>query len=83
MTLSEHDGAGWRVLSHRNDEAAEVINDVLGMGKEQFAKVAMLPQGEFAAFLTAKDDERRALLEKALRHLEVRRRRGVARRAAS
>ncbi|CAN7447156.1 AAA family ATPase [Knoellia sp. LjRoot47] len=64
VTLSEHDGAGWRVLSHRNDEAAEVINDVLGMGKEQFAKVAMLPQGEFAAFLTAKDDERRALLEK-------------------
>ncbi|GAA4122371.1 SMC family ATPase [Knoellia locipacati] len=64
VTLSEHDGAGWRVVSNRNDEAAEVIHDVLGMGKEQFAKVAMLPQGEFAAFLTAKDDDRRALLEK-------------------
>lgn len=64
VTLSEHDGGGWQVMSTRNDEAAEVIHDVLGMGKEQFAKVAMLPQGEFAAFLTAKDDERRALLEK-------------------
>jgi len=64
VTLSEHDGAGWRVVSNRNDEAADVIHDVLGMGKEQFAKVAMLPQGEFAAFLTAKDDDRRALLEK-------------------
>ncbi|WP_404382820.1 AAA family ATPase [Knoellia locipacati] len=64
VALSEHDGTGWRVVSTRNDEAAEVIHDVLGMGKEQFAKVAMLPQGEFAAFLTAKDDERRALLEK-------------------
>ncbi|MFW5474073.1 AAA family ATPase [Knoellia sp. CPCC 206450] len=64
VSLSEQEGEGWRVLSTRNDEAAEVINDVLGLGKEQFAKVAMLPQGEFAAFLTAKDDERRALLEK-------------------
>ena len=64
VALSEHDGNAWRVVSTRNDEAAEVIHDVLGMGKEQFAKVAMLPQGEFAAFLTAKDDERRALLEK-------------------
>lgn len=64
VSLSEHDGDGWRVVSARNDEAAEVVNDVLGMGKEQFAKVAMLPQGEFAAFLTAKDDERRTLLEK-------------------
>ncbi|WP_353950108.1 SMC family ATPase [Knoellia sp. S7-12] len=64
VTLSELRGGTWSVLSTRNDEAAEVLHDVLGMGKEQFAKVAMLPQGEFAAFLTAKDDDRRALLEK-------------------
>ncbi len=64
MTLSELQSSAWTVVSTRNDEAAEVLNDVLGMGKEQFAKVAMLPQGEFAAFLTAKDDDRRALLEK-------------------
>ncbi|MFC7492296.1 MULTISPECIES: AAA family ATPase [unclassified Knoellia] len=64
VVLSELRGGDWTVVSTRNDEAAEVLHDVLGMGKEQFAKVAMLPQGEFAAFLTAKDDERRALLEK-------------------
>ncbi|EAP99036.1 putative exonuclease [Janibacter sp. HTCC2649] len=64
VTLSELRSSTWTVVSTRNDEAAEVLNDVLGMGKEQFAKVAMLPQGEFAAFLTAKDDDRRALLEK-------------------
>ena len=64
VALSELRGGSWSVISTRNDEAAEVLHDVLGMGKEQFAKVAMLPQGEFAAFLTAKDDERRALLEK-------------------
>jgi len=64
VALSELRASTWAVVSTRNDEAAEVLNDVLGMGKEQFAKVAMLPQGEFAAFLTAKDDDRRALLEK-------------------
>lgn len=64
VRLSELRGGSWSVVSTRNDEAAEVLHDVLGMGKEQFAKVAMLPQGEFAAFLTAKDDDRRALLEK-------------------
>ncbi|KGN38866.1 AAA family ATPase [Knoellia subterranea] len=64
VALSEHLDGEWVVVSTRNDETAEVLHDVLGMGKEQFAKVAMLPQGEFAAFLTAKDDERRALLEK-------------------
>ncbi|KGN33409.1 hypothetical protein N802_15110 [Knoellia sinensis KCTC 19936] len=64
VTLSELRGVEWAVVSTRNDETAEVLHDVIGMGKEQFAKVAMLPQGEFAAFLTAKDEDRRALLEK-------------------
>ena len=64
VALSEQLGDSWSVVSTRNDETAEVLHDVLGLGKEQFSKVAMLPQGEFAAFLTAKDDDRRALLEK-------------------
>ncbi|HSO01096.1 MAG TPA: AAA family ATPase, partial [Gaiellaceae bacterium] len=64
VSLSEQRRGEWTVVSTRNDEAAEVIHDVIGMGKEQFARVAMLPQGEFAAFLTAKDEDRRSLLEK-------------------
>jgi exonuclease SbcC len=64
VALSELRAGSWSVLSTRSDESAEIVHDVLGMGKEQFSKVVMLPQGEFAAFLTAKDDERRALLEK-------------------
>ncbi|KGN39759.1 AAA family ATPase, partial [Knoellia aerolata] len=64
VSLAEQRRGEWTVVSTRNDEAAEVIHDVIGMGKEQFARVAMLPQGEFAAFLTAKDDDRRNLLEK-------------------
>ncbi len=34
------------------------------MGLEQFSKVVLLPQGDFAAFLRATPEERRALLER-------------------
>ncbi|HYN30634.1 MAG TPA: AAA family ATPase [Dermatophilaceae bacterium] len=51
-------------VTTRIDEAAALLDDVLGMGKEQFAKVVLLPQGDFAAFLRASPEERRALLER-------------------
>ncbi|RZU61638.1 AAA family ATPase [Zhihengliuella halotolerans] len=53
----------WVVKSTRNDEVGAEIADILGMGRAQFTRVAMLPQGEFAAFLRAPDKERQALLE--------------------
>ena len=34
------------------------------MGLEQFIKVVLLPQGDFAAFLRASPEDRRSLLEK-------------------
>lgn len=64
VVLEELRGSSWRALSARNDEAAEIIDDVLGMGLEQFARVALLPQGDFAAFLRASVEQRRALLER-------------------
>lgn len=64
VTLEELRAGTWEALSTRHDEAAEVIDDLVGMGKEQFAKVVMLPQGEFAAFLRATPEARRALLER-------------------
>lgn len=54
----------WESLSTRHDEIAEVIDDVLGMGLAQFAKVVLLPQGDFATFLRATPEERRGLLER-------------------
>ncbi|KHL04913.1 AAA family ATPase [Sinomonas humi] len=53
----------WEALSARNDEAASLLRDVLGMDREQFTRVAMLPQGEFAAFLRADPKDREKLLE--------------------
>jgi exonuclease SbcC len=53
----------WRALSSRNDEASALVREVLGMDREQFTRVAMLPQGEFAAFLRSDPKERERLLE--------------------
>jgi exonuclease SbcC len=64
VVLEEHFGGLWIPRSTRADEVGEIITEVLGMGLEQFSKVVLLPQGEFAAFLRATADERRALLER-------------------
>jgi exonuclease SbcC len=62
--LWEHRAGRWVALSTRHDEIADVVKDVLGMGLEQFSKVVLLPQGDFAAFLRATPEERRELLQR-------------------
>ena len=64
VTLEERRGGRWVALSTRNDEVADVVKDALGMGMAQFAKVVLLPQGDFAAFLRATPDDRREVLER-------------------
>ncbi|WP_026422399.1 AAA family ATPase [Actinokineospora inagensis] len=48
----------------RIDEVARTVERLLGMTKEQFFQVVLLPQGEFARFLRATTEEREKLLEK-------------------
>jgi exonuclease SbcC len=55
---------GWSSLSSNKAEAAEVITEAVGLNREQFTQVMLLPQGEFARFLRARDDDRRDLLTK-------------------
>ncbi|MFJ6079719.1 AAA family ATPase [Pseudarthrobacter sp. NPDC092419] len=62
--LRERVGTDWKELSARNDEAAAEIMAVLGMDREQFTRVVMLPQGDFAAFLRSKATDRLELLQK-------------------
>jgi len=64
VTLEERHDNRWVALSTRNDEVADVVKDALGMGMAQFAKVVLLPQGDFAAFLRATPDDRREVLER-------------------
>jgi len=50
------------VLATRHDEANRELRDLLGMTREQFCQVVLLPQGGFARFLHAGSDERDRLL---------------------
>jgi DNA repair protein SbcC/Rad50 len=54
----------WVSRSSRKDEVGEMLADDLGLSRDQFTQVVLLPQGEFMRFLRANDDERRALLTK-------------------
>ena len=54
----------WTALTTRIDEAAHLLEDLLGMGQAQFTKLVLLPQGDFAAFLRADAETRRQMLER-------------------
>jgi exonuclease SbcC len=62
--LRERIGGTWTERSGRNDEAGAEITALLGMDREQFTRVVMLPQGDFAAFLRSKAADRLELLQK-------------------
>ncbi|NKX54599.1 AAA family ATPase [Arthrobacter mobilis] len=62
--LRERIGGSWVEKSARSDEAAVELGELLGMSLDQFTKVVLLPQGEFAAFLRADAKERRPLLQR-------------------
>jgi exonuclease SbcC len=64
VLLQEWRGGEWETWSTRFDEAGQMVTDLLGMSAEQFCQVVLLPQGDFAAFLRAGAEERRAVLEK-------------------
>lgn len=51
------------VLATRLDEAGLELREKMGMSREQFAQVVLLPQGRFATFLQAQSKDRVALLK--------------------
>ena len=53
------EAGGWSSLSSNKAEAADLITEAIGLNREQFTQVMLLPQGEFARFLRARDDDRR------------------------
>uniref|UniRef100_UPI002455A897 AAA family ATPase n=1 Tax=Nocardia carnea TaxID=37328 RepID=UPI002455A897 len=61
-TLTWLDGRGTN-LSRINEIGDEVIR-LLGMSADQFFQVVLLPQGDFAKFLRAENEDRERLLEK-------------------
>jgi exonuclease SbcC len=52
----------WHALSLSHQEIGEEITQLLGMNREQFCQVVLLPQGDFARFLRADAGERGVVL---------------------
>jgi exonuclease SbcC len=64
VAVREREADGWRVLTTRADEAGHLLDQLIGLGLDQFTKLVMLPQGDFAAFLRADAEVRRQMLER-------------------
>ncbi|MEU9774741.1 SMC family ATPase [Streptomyces sp. NPDC047968] len=62
--LREYDAATttWTALSRSHQEIGEEVTRLLGMSREQFCQVVLLPQGDFARFLRADAESRAKLL---------------------
>ncbi len=84
--LREYDTAAgaWKDLSRSHQEIGEEITQLLGMSREQFCQVVLLPQGDFARFLRADAEARGKLLGRLFdthRFAEVEKRLAERRRA--
>lgn len=60
--LQRWEAGAWVSRSHAKDEVGTLVGEMVGLNREQFRQVVLLPQGEFATFLRATDDERRDVL---------------------
>lgn len=62
--LFRRDGDGETPIADGKTETDEKVPEVLGLSFDQFRKAVLLAQGDFAAFLRAKEKDRAELLEK-------------------
>ncbi|MFH9653229.1 AAA family ATPase [Streptomyces anulatus] len=53
---------GWQALSKSHQEIGEELTRLIGMSRDQFCQVVLLPQGDFARFLRADAEARGKLL---------------------
>jgi DNA repair protein SbcC/Rad50 len=60
--LQRREDGRWVSLSSNKAEAGDLITEFVGLNREQFTQVMLLPQGEFAKFLRCGDDDRRTVL---------------------
>lgn len=67
VVVQERVEGEWITHTTRLDEAGHLVADLLGMNLTQFVQVAMLPQGRFQAFLRARSEERKELLQRLFR----------------
>lgn len=52
------------VLSNKDGEVTQLVQEILGLKPEDFARAVVLPQGKFADFLQLNGSERREMLQR-------------------
>lgn len=57
----------WVLRTNRLDEAAQLVDGLLGMTVSQFSQVVLLPQGQFDTFLRAGSEDRQQVLTRLFR----------------
>ncbi len=67
VTISERVDGAWTTRSTRLDETGHLVSDLVGLNLDQFCQVAMLPQGQFQAFLRARSEDRHKVLQQLFR----------------
>ena len=67
VTISERVDGAWTTRSTRLDETGLLVSDLVGLNLDQFCQVAMLPQGQFQAFLRARSEDRHKVLQQLFR----------------
>ena len=53
MHLERLEGTRWVSRSSNKAEVGELLADAIGLSRDQFTQVVLLPQGEFMRFLRA------------------------------
>ncbi len=60
----EENSLGWQIVSNQKTEANSRIASLINLKKEEFERIVLLPQGDFAEFLHLSSDKRRESLAK-------------------
>ena len=59
IQLLKKEGSEFQLISNQKSEADSIIESVLGLTVEEFSRIILLPQGEFAAFLRQNSNGKR------------------------
>lgn len=63
LSVWDEDANAWKFLSEKISDTQKLVPQVCGLDYERFTRSVMLPQGAFARFLLADENERADLLE--------------------
>ena len=66
-TLARRIGGEWEPIADGVEDVGDLVRRLLGLDREQFSQVVVLPQGDFARALHADGNERRRLLSSLFR----------------